>query len=122
MSAFQGMDLFGSGPHRFVMEAVGRYTEDAGLGPIWWTASVDHGVRELRIRQEGRLSAPTEVQLWALIDAIRAKAEQPATGVLNDGNGRIWTQMTMRRFQLESDFDRGRVVSVRYSVRYYQVV
>lgn len=121
MSTFQAMDLFGSGPHRFTMDIVGRYTEDAGYGPVWWPNSQDRGKRELRIKQEGRLTAATEAGLWALIDAIKAKAELPATGTLNDGNGRSWAGMTMVRFQLESDFDRGRVFSVRYSVRYYKL-
>ncbi|MCA9282380.1 MAG: hypothetical protein H6812_01080 [Phycisphaeraceae bacterium] len=121
MSTFQALDLFGSGPHRFVMDTVGRYTEDAGYGPTYWPNSQDRGKRELRIKQEGRLVASSEAGLWTLIDAIRAKAELPATGTLNDGNGRSWPGMTMVRFTLESAFDRGRVFSVMYSVRYYKL-
>lgn len=120
MSTFQGLDLFGSGPHRFVLEAVGRYTEDAGFGPTWWPTSQDRGIREVRITQEGRLTSASEAGLWALVDAVRTKAETQATGTLNDGNGRVWTGMQMRRFQLEGDFDRGRRFSVRYTVRYYK--
>ena len=118
-SSFAGLDLFGSGPHRFAMGPVGRLVVGALRPPAYDTHSVDMGATlEVRIVQTGRLVAATPTALWMLIDAVRTQAELPRNGTLIDHHGRSWTNMTLVRFELAGPIDRGRVVSVAYAAEY----
>lgn len=120
-STFAGLSLFGSGPHRFAVGSLGRHflEPDRGINsaPTTW----DREQAELTIYQRGRLAAASDATLMALVDAIRAEAELPRTGTLVDHHGRSWTNLTMLRFEMEDRIDRGRVVSVGYSVMYREI-
>jgi len=118
-STFAGLDLFGSGPHRFAMGVVGRLVVGALRPPTYDTHSVDMGATiELRIVQRGRLIAANPTALWALVDSVRTQAELPRTGTLVDHHGRSWASMTLIRFELAGPIDRGRVASVGYVAEY----
>jgi hypothetical protein len=118
-SSFAGMDLFGSGPHRFAMGAAGRLVVGALRPPAYDTHSVDMGATlELRIVQRGRLVAATTSALWTLVDAIRTQTELPRNGTLIDHHGRSWTNMTLIRFEVAGPIDRGRMVSMAYEAEY----
>lgn len=118
-SSFAGLDLFGSGPHRFAMGAAGRLVVGALRPPSYDTHSVDMGAAlELRIVQRGRLVAATPAALWTLIDAVRVQAELPRNGTLIDHHGRSWANMTLVRFELAGPISRGRVASVGYTAEY----
>ena len=121
-STFAGLSLFESGPHRFAAGRFGRhYLEpDRGINssPTTW----DREQAEVTVFQRGRLIAADDAALFALVDAIRAEAELPRTGTLVDHHGRSWASMTMLRFELDGDVDRGRVVSVGYTVTYRHIL
>lgn len=120
-STFAGLSLFDSGPHRFGVGRLGRHflEPDRGINsaPTTW----DRGKAEPTVFQRGRLVAPSDAALTALVDAIRAEAELPRTGTLVDHHGRSWTNMTMLRFEMEDRIDRGRLVSVAYTVLYREI-
>lgn len=117
-SAFAGLSLFNSGPHRFVFGPVGRLVRPPFATALELPYSVDEGPRELAVLQTGRLVASSTSLLWALADAIQAQAELPRTGTLVDHHGRSWSNLTLWRFQPLTPVDRGRTVSLAYTVRY----
>lgn len=118
-SSFAGLDLFGSGPHRFAMGAAGRLVVGVLRPPTYDTRSIDMAATlELRIVQTGRLVAPTPAALWTLIDAVRTQAELPRNGTLIDHHARTWANMTLIRFELAGPINRGRVTSVAYTAEY----
>jgi hypothetical protein len=121
-STFAGLSLFDSGPHRFAMERFGRhYLEpDRGINtaPTTW----DREQAEVTIVQRGRLVAGDDAALMALVDAVRAQAELPRTGTLVDHHGRSWASMTMLSFAPGERVDRGRTVSVAYTVLYRHIL
>lgn len=121
MSSFKGVDLFGSGPHRFVVGLQGRrIVSNAAVGG---TPSVDgsstYGDRELRVTVIGRLVASSESALWSLRDAIVSRAASTeAEGELADGNGRTWADVYLFGFEPSGDVDRGRVFSLGYTAEF----
>jgi hypothetical protein len=126
-SSFKGLDLFGSGPHRFVMGRQGLYAvplsvvggDPAQEGSSWF------GDLELEVHVLGRLVAESEASLWALRDAITAQAESsntPVPGTLVDGHGRVWESMSLYRYEETGPTDRGRVWSVGYVARFRRFI
>ncbi|MAY75637.1 MAG: hypothetical protein CMJ31_13160 [Phycisphaerae bacterium] len=117
MSGFGGTDLFGSGPHRFGVGERGvelrplsllfDNPSQAGSGVI--------GDREFEVVVTGRLVALTDSALWALRQAVAARAsadEEPAT--LVDNAGRSFAGMSLVSYVEDDRVDRGRVWSVGY--------
>ncbi len=114
-SSFKGVDLFGSGPHRF---SLGRQ------GPMMLTrlyfgdispGTIPIGLRELDVIVAGRLVAASESTLWTLRDAVVAQhQESPTPGTLIDLHGRTWADMTFIDWREGDRTDRGRVRSVAY--------
>jgi len=120
-SSFAGLDLFGSGPHRFVIKPVGMlFLPPLTADALQITTDVVTQL-ELAIVQRGRLVADTDADLWAQVDLIQQKAEIPLNGVLVDHSGRNWTNMTLLRFAPEDRVDRGRKVSLAYRVDYIRL-
>ncbi|MFI4898389.1 MAG: hypothetical protein ACIARR_11245 [Phycisphaerales bacterium JB059] len=126
-SSFKGLDLFGSGPHRFVMGRQGLYAvplsvvsgDPAQAGSSWF------GDLELEVHVLGRLVGESEGALWALRDAITAQAESsntPVAGTLVDGHGRAWDSMSLYRYEETGPTDRGRVWSVGYVARFRRFI
>ncbi len=117
-TTFAGQSLFNSGPHRFDIGPAGRHLTQPLRGSNFNTYTRDDAPLELDIIQTGRLIATTESALWALYDAVKAKAEAPTTGALVDHSGRSWPSMTLVSFDPAAPVDRGRVFSLAYRARY----
>ncbi|MEZ6242778.1 MAG: hypothetical protein R3B57_07015 [Phycisphaerales bacterium] len=126
-SSFKGVNLFGSGPHRFAMAGQGMraislaaVADDPTVeGSAWF------GDLELEVHVRGRLVAASESALWTLRDAITAQADSdntPVPGTLIDLHGRTWTSMSLYRYEEAGSVDRGRVWSVGYLCRFRQFI
>lgn len=118
-SSFKGLDLFGSGPHRFAVAKEGNYilfdefTGDTDAG----------GLIDLDVVVTGRLVAASEPALWSLRDAITGQIfSNPAGGTLVDLHGRSWSSMVFIGFTPGDRTDRGRRRSLSYKAvfRRYQ--
>jgi len=117
-STFAGLNLFNSGPHRFIVGTLGRLTRGPYVHPNVTSRTQDFDVRELTLFQTGRLIAASEAALWSLVDAIKVQAELPRTGTLVDHHARSWTNLTLVRFAPDDRVDRGRTFSLRYEALY----
>lgn len=126
-SSFKGVDIFGSGPHRFTMAAQGmRAVSLAAVadnptveGSAWF------GDIELEVHVRGRLVAAGESALWTLRDAVVAYADTdntPVPGTLIDLHGKTWTSMSMFRYEELGGVARGRVWSVGYQCRFRRFI
>lgn len=115
-STFKGMDLFGSGPHRFSVGKEGLFTAtNTEIQGTPTPGTTELGLLELEVQVAGRLVAESESALWSLRDAITAELSSPAVaGTLIDHHGRTWTDMTFVRFDPADRTDRGRRVSLGY--------
>ncbi len=121
MSTFKGDDLFGSGPHRFTVGREGRriVTYAAVAGDPSVPGSFTSGDLELRITVTGRLIADDDAELWTLRDAITAAAASTNTpGVLADGRGRSWPNMTLVSFEPAGPTDRARRTTLPYTAEF----
>ncbi|MCC6284203.1 MAG: hypothetical protein IT439_02700 [Phycisphaerales bacterium] len=114
-SSFKGLDLFGSGPHRFAWGRQGQVIwVDAAHGvPSPYTFAT--GLQELDIIVRGRLVANTEAGLQSLRAAIIAQLlHPPAPGTLIDHHGFSWPDMSFIRWEEADRTDRGRDVTLAY--------
>jgi hypothetical protein len=119
MSSFKGLDLFGSGPHRFAFGEQGYLLTLDFFGGGAGGGSTNQGPKETDIIVRGRLMASNESALWTLRNAIRAQFTDPAVaGTLVDSAGRSWTNMTLVTYREGDRRDRGRVYSMRYLVQF----
>lgn len=114
-SSFKGLNLFGSGPHRFALGLQGqRVVPDYVLG-FGGAGTTPVGLMELDVIVTGRLVATSESAAWGLRDVITAQLlDPPAPGLLIDLHGREWTQMSFITFAEGARVDRGRMVSLAY--------
>ena len=114
-SSFKGIDLFGSGPHRFGELAQGELiVQNTRLNPLQ-AGSTSVGPLEVVVEVTGRLVASTESGLWTLRDVITGLlSHPPAMGSLTDLNGRVWANMSFTRFEPHDRTDRGRMKSIGY--------
>jgi hypothetical protein len=118
-SSYKGLNLFGSGPHRFSMRRRGQVV----IGPYSMAdpsvGSTYHGPLELEIVVIGRLVAASDAALWTLRDAIHAQLlDPPAPGTLVDHTGKSYPEMSFVRFEAGPMTDRGRVWSIAYVARF----
>jgi len=118
-STFGGVSYFDTGPERFQMGRRGELTRGPFVNPNTFptTEAFDENY-ELAIFQSGRLVNASLSALWSDVDAIVARAETLTSATLVDATGRSWTEMNMLRFTPEDVIDRGRRVSMAYSVFY----
>ncbi|MCW5777707.1 MAG: hypothetical protein KIS87_14820 [Phycisphaeraceae bacterium] len=114
-SSFKGIDLFGSGPHRFALAAQGQLMlTRLELGDVS-PGTIALGLGELDVVVRGRLVATSESALWMLRDAVVAQLqESPTPGTLVDWHGRSWPDMTFIDWREGDRTDRGRLRSVAY--------
>jgi hypothetical protein len=119
-SSFKGLNLFGSGPHRFAMNKQGLYVVALrAFGDNSIPGSAAFGDLELEVVVRGRLVSATEAGLWTLRDAITAQAVFPATaGTLIDHHGRSWASITLVAYEENEQTDRGRAISIGYEARF----
>ncbi len=129
-SGFAGVDVFGSGPHRFVEEARGVVVVPRlRLGtPV--SGSVSLGAAEVGVVVRGRLVGPDQAGLAAQLGAIEGLLTDPATvGTLTGLSGESWPEMSFVRFERAGwdrasgggFVDRGRVVSLAYVARFVRL-
>lgn len=126
MSSFRGSDIFGSGPHRFVVPR-----RSLSVVPLWviggtgyddGSGSVVTGEREVRVDVAGVLTASTEAGLWALRGVVAGEATLPQKeGDLIDNHGHTWADMTLVNYEEFGAIKRGRVWSVRYRATFRAV-
>lgn len=125
MSSFRGLDLFGSGPHRFAVLERGQETQ-----PLWrlfdnplLPGSQAIGDRDFGVVVTGRLVAGTEAALWALREAVAGEAEfADGVGTLVDNGGRSFAGLRLVSYVEEDRVDRGRVWSVGYTATFARVL
>lgn len=126
MSAYKGVDLFGSGPHRFVVGEMGQLvlprwvlegsTNRADFG------SVPYGEIELDVTVRGRLVAASDTALWALVGQVESVlAGYALPGLLDNGRGRTWSDMFVLSFTPAGAVDRGRSVSLAYEALFRKI-
>lgn len=114
-SSFKSMDLFGSGPHRFVIGKQGSFLVTGPQLGSWIPDTISTGLVELVIEVRGRLVASSESGLWALRDAITAQLLQPPTaGTLVDHTGRSFASMSLVAYEERGPTDRGQSLSLAY--------
>lgn len=120
LSSWKGVDLFGSGPHRFALSRRGfLLVPDANsFDPT--PRLVDYGALEWDVIVTGRLVSATEAGLWALRDAIQASLDAKGLGTLVDLHGRSWLNLFFSRLEWADRTDRGRVVSVGYVATFHR--
>ncbi len=115
MSSYKGVDLFGSGPHRFAVGPRGeRVVPNYVLGAPG-SGSTPTGPIEVDVVVRGRLTGSTLSQLWSRRDAIAVQlTSPPVAGTLIDEGGRSWADMSFIGFEEGDRVERGRVWSVAY--------
>lgn len=123
MSSFNGRDLFGSGPHRFVAGAVGELVlENFRLGRAT-AGSTPLGPLELDVVVSGRLVAATPSGVWNLREAVESQLESPpVTGTLIDSNGRAFENMSFILFEPLGPIEFARVASLSYLAQFRRFV
>lgn len=121
MSSIAGQTLFNSGPHRFIIKPIGMlFVPPLVFDPIQINTNVITPL-EFAIIQTGRLIAPSERDLWTLINDIKAKAEAQLTGILITTKNTSWSNMTFLRFASDDRVDRGRTISLAYTAIYIRL-
>jgi hypothetical protein len=115
MSSYNEVDLFGSGPHRFVLGPLGEYVLTLARIDPFQAGSQAIGPLEETVVVRGRLVALTEEGVWALVDAIHAELTDPPTvATLVDEHEREWEGMSFIRFEAAEPTQRGRAWSLGY--------
>ena len=115
-SSFKGLDLFGSGPHRFAAAKRGQLVLSHLALDVFDAGSAPLGLLELDLIVRGRLVAASESDLWTLRDSVTAQLLHPPTpGTLVDLHGRTWADMSFISVQESDRVDRGRAWSVEYT-------
>lgn len=118
-SSFKGLDLFGSGPHRFAVGRQGQAVTSELFAVPPASGSRYLGLVELEVTVVGRLVAATDAALWALRDSITAELlDPPDPGTLIDHHGRSWADLSFIGFTPADRTDRGRLVSLAYEARF----
>lgn len=121
MSQFKGVDLFGSGPHRFVLGEQGQTLRERSFLfalPSEYGA-IPVGPLDLVVTVAGRLVGADDAAVWSRVDAIQAQLDGfVPSGTLDDGRGRVWTGMYFVSFEPAGGMDRGRRVSLGYEARF----
>ena len=120
MSLYRGMDLFGSGPHSFVVR--GREQRVAGhVGPgVDGERVTGLGRTGRRIDQRGTLWADDVSAMESLRDRIESVMDGE-TGQLVDDLERVHEGVVMLGFEAEAVRRVGVRLAMDYAVRYLQV-
>lgn len=121
-SSFKGVNLFGSGPHRFREEPQGQLVVSVMSLGTPTSGSVGLGQLERRVVVKGRLVSTTESGLRSLRDALAAQALSPwSNGTLVDQHGATWSQMWLTKVVWDDRTDRGRARSVGYEAYFQEI-
>ncbi|MFN0011804.1 MAG: hypothetical protein ACKVS8_09200 [Phycisphaerales bacterium] len=121
-SSFKTLDLFGSGPHRFVPHIRGQHLVPYMALGSQVPGSFVLGEQELVIVVVGRLVAADDAALDTLLAAIQTELNAISTpGTLVDHHGRSYANVYFTRFEPEDRVDRGRAVSLGYTARFHRL-
>ncbi|MEK6701971.1 MAG: hypothetical protein AABZ53_06895 [Planctomycetota bacterium] len=114
-STFKGLNLFASGPHRFMVGKQGPFVFSLSALGSPSAESIASGVVELDVTVKGRLIAANDTALWALKGAITAQLLDPPTaGTLIDSHAHSFADMSFISFVEGDRTDRGRAVTLAY--------
>ena len=119
MSSFDGVNLFGSGPHAFAYTRRGHLVvPDLSLGGLT-PQRIYLGLFELEIRVSGLLVSSSQAGLDGQRSAIMAKlSDPPVVGTLIGENGESWADMAFLGFEEVDITKRGRRLSVAYEAMF----
>ena len=99
MSTFAGVDLFGTGPHRMIIQPVIQATKMSGFAGLNGIEDVDLGQRGWPITITGQLKAGNAAALNVIIATIETyRAAGKAT--LVDTHGVTWTNVRLGPFRI----------------------
>ncbi len=99
MSSFAGQDLFGTGPHKMVIQPVIQAAKLTGFAGLNGIEDMDLGQRGYPITITGQLKAANAVALNVIIGAIETyRAAGKAT--LVDSHGITWTNVRLGPFRI----------------------
>lgn len=116
---FDGINLFGIGPRRFAEGPRGAHVVPRAVIDPFDPSHVVSGVIELEVRVEGTLTALSESALDEQTDLITGALEDPPRiGVLLDGLGHEWTDMSFTRFERAGPAQRERLVTQAYRMEF----
>lgn len=120
MSQFKTLNLYGSGPHRFVVQSPSlRFDEQGSPGAVGMRLRLA-GVDGRRITQAGTLLADSAAGLREQVNAIE-KAMDGGAGTLIDEHDQQWSGVVMRRFVIERQYRRGPRHALDYTAEYMQM-
>lgn len=123
MSSFKGIDVFGSGPHRFSAGPRGQLLISALSQNQYDPSTFPLGLIEEEVRVRGRLVGATQAQLRQRVDgAVAMLVNPPEPGTLIDGHGRAYAGMSFVRFEEHDRTDRGREFSVSYEAVFRRLI
>lgn len=115
MSSYNGLDLFGPGPHRFRLAPIGQQVQARSALSLGLPGVDSIGAAQVVVVVSGRLTAIDHDQLKERLDDLRAQADLwPTTGVLVSNTSFTWNLMSFARFTPAEFVDCGREVSLAY--------
>ena len=120
MSTFNGLDLFGSGPHSIRPGSWPREQVRRGMAGLDGEVVIDLGQRSREIQQTGRLQAATTAGLATLVDAIIAMHDGAAY-TLVDNHNQSHTNAMIEMFAPETPLRRGVGYWCDYALTYRQL-
>ena len=120
-SSFNSLDLFSSGPHRFLPGPSGEQLihRTARCDPDLQSGTQAVGPLDSTVLVRGRLVADSDAALWSLIEAITAAlTDPPTTADLIDLHAHTYAGMSFISFIPTAPTDRGRQISLPYEARF----
>jgi len=120
-SSFNTLDLFSSGPHRFIVGPMGSQLIENTLIAPTTPGRQAIGPQDGDVTIRGRLIAGSDEDLWSLITAITEQITDPPTAAdLVDSNAHSFKNMSFISLTLLAPFDRARQTSVPYEAKFTQ--
>jgi len=119
MSSYDGLNLFGSGVHRFHVSSASVRAVERGIPGLDGVRVCVLGRNARRMKQAGRLVASTLAEFNLLIDAIDAVMDGRAATLVDDQDV-AHESMVLVRFDRRDSVVAGRVVSVEYEIEYVE--
>ena len=121
-SSFNSLDLFSSGPHRFLPGPTGdQLIERAALDPTQ-SGTQAIGPLDATVLIRGRLVAESDAALWSLINAIATSLTDPPTAAdLIDTHAHTYSGMAFISFKPTGPIDRGRQISLPYEANFIRL-
>jgi len=120
MSALDGQDLFGSGPHAFQAGSWQRQTDRRGFAGLDGELVLDQGLRSRTITQTGRLQAATAGELTTIVAQIDAFVDGQLH-TLVDNLARTHERVFVERFEPTTPARTGRGIWCDYVLQYRQL-